>query len=146
MLELLAATLKQIPNVKLQKKPRMADFAILGYAMEKALGLQDGSFASAYESNRKDNITAAMEHSPIVVAITQYINARKDYEGNYEELYQQLTRHYKKYGSSWPKSSKGLANQLKRHIPALSIMGIEVICDSHRKRDGYHVSIRKKAE
>jgi hypothetical protein len=143
LLDILVLTLRQIPNVDLQKKPRMADFAILGVALERASGWKAGTFRSTYELNRKENITSVMEHSPVIIALTKYIEDNFNYEGTYSELYKILTDKYKPDMGGWPKSAKGLAQTIKCQMPALAIIDIEVVFDVRRKKDGYHIYIAK---
>lgn len=143
LLDILVLALQQLPNIELQKKPRMADFAILGAALERALGWKSGLFCATYELNRKENITSVMEHSPVIIALTKYIEDNFKFEGTYGELYKILTEKYKPEMGGWPKSPKGLAQTIKCQIPALAIIDIEVLFDTRRKKDGYHISISK---
>jgi phage/plasmid primase-like uncharacterized protein len=146
LLDALAGALKHLSTVKLLEKPRMADFAYLGTALEKTLGWPKGSFLQDYQQNREESITQAMEHSPIAVALLQFMETRTRYTGAYCILYKLLTEQYKPDMSGWPKSPKGLANMLKRQAPALSLAGITIEFDSIRKNDGYHLTISRQPE
>jgi len=141
LLDVLVATLKEVPNIKLASKPRMADFAMLGTALEKAQNWENGSFLSEYEANRKENILSAMEHSPVVLAIIKFMQPRQRYEGTYSELYGTLNE-YKPAMCGWPQSPKGLANQLKRHIYALRLVDL-IVEFGGRRKDGYYIYIYK---
>jgi phage/plasmid primase-like uncharacterized protein len=146
LLDALAGALQQLPNIKLLEKSRMADFAYLGTALEKTLGWPEGSFLHDYQLNREESITQAMEHSPIAIALLQFMETRTHYTGAYSALYNLLTVQYKPEMGGWPKSPKGLANMLKRQIPALKITGITITFDTIRKNDGYHLTIIRQLE
>lgn len=143
LLDILVKVLQILPQVTLKKKPRMVDFAILGTALEKVMNWEDGSFMADYLGNRNESMAGALEHSPVAIALIQYIEKNKSYIGSYNNLYNLLTAGYKPEMSGWVKSAKGLANQIKRQKPALHSVGIEVTLDHMRHKDGYHVSIYK---
>lgn len=49
---------------------------------------------------------------------------------------------FKQDGEGWPKSAKGMADAFRRIAPALRTLDIEITRDDHRRRDGYHFSIK----
>jgi phage/plasmid primase-like uncharacterized protein len=143
LLDILAQTLKELPNVKLQKKPRMADFAILGTALEKVMGWETGSFMDDYLCNRTESMASALEHSPVAIALMQFIENNHWYDGSYARLYDLLSLKHKPEMASWVKSPKGLANQIMRQKLALRSVGVEVTLDKQRHKDGFHVHIQR---
>lgn len=64
----LVSTLKRFPDVKLERAPRMVDFAKVGAAAEEAIGLGAGEFLRIYERNRKDANSVPLE-TPFAEAI-----------------------------------------------------------------------------
>lgn len=143
LLTCLSKALRELPNVQLAEKPRMADFALFGVALERALGWEPGSFMEEYKRANCENVTMAMEHSPVAIAVLQFMEANTvGYSGSFSELYTKLTK-IKPDMAGWPKSPKGLANQLKRQSTALKIVNIEITFDSLRKKDGWHLKIKK---
>ncbi len=66
---------------------------------------------------------------------------RQSYEGTYAELYGILNE-YKPAMSGWPQSSKGLANQIKRHIYALRLVDL-IVKFGGRRKEGYYIHIYK---
>jgi len=142
VLDILVALLRKLPNTKLERKPRMADFAVLGTALEKVMGWEQGSFMIDYRQNRSDSRTAAIEHSPVAIALISFISDVFTYSGNYSNLYERLAK-YKSEMAGWAKSPKGLAHLIKRQKLALRAVGIEVTFDNQRHKDGYHVHIEK---
>jgi phage/plasmid primase-like uncharacterized protein len=141
LLNVLVATLKELPNIRLEDKPRMADFAMLGSALEKVQNWGNGLFLNEYEANRRENVLAAMEYSPVVLAIINFMQLRQRYEGTFSQLYGILNE-YKPAMCGWPQSSKGLANQIKRHIYALKLVNLDIKF-GNRQKDGYYIYIYK---
>jgi hypothetical protein len=76
MLDVICEGIRRLPEVKLDASPRMADFARWGVAVEQAMGFDVGSFMAAYQSNRQEANVAAIESSPIAIALYAYLGAR----------------------------------------------------------------------
>ena len=53
LLDGVACALRRLPEIKLSRRPRMADFATWAAAAEPAFGWPQGSFLNAYRRNRK---------------------------------------------------------------------------------------------
>lgn len=119
------------------------EFRLLGGALEKVLNWPEGSFVRDYKYNREENLKMAMENSPVVVALIEYMNNKSIFQGNFANLYTELER-YRTSVIGWPTAAKGLASILKRQVPALAIVGLEIIFDDKRQNNGYHVTIKKK--
>jgi len=145
LLDILVKTLQELPNVKLLNKPRMADFALLGTALEKVMNWEQGSFMDDYTYNRTESMAGALEHSSVAVALTHLIEDDycHSFSGSYNALYTRLSGKYKPDMAGWVKSAKGLANQIKRQKPALRAIGIEITLDNQRHKDGFHVHIKR---
>src|SRR6266446_6766989 len=65
LLDAATAGLKNLPSVKLDQPPRMADFAIWVSACEEALGMQPGEAVAAYRVNCAEARDLALEASPL---------------------------------------------------------------------------------
>ncbi len=142
--DLLVAVLNEIPNIQLSEKPRLADFAILGVALEHVLHLPEGAFLTAYRQNQNSNVLSAMEHSPVALAIEKLISDRFSFDGTYAELFKTLAERYRSDHAGWPSSPKGLASIIKRQLKAFELLGIEIVFDKTRKKDGFHLHVKKK--
>ena len=51
--------MRRLPGIKLERKPRMADFATFIEACAPGLGWEPGEFLRDYEENRSDAVAAA---------------------------------------------------------------------------------------
>ena len=129
LLTALSRTLICLPDVHLGRLPRMADFALLGVACEQALGWPTGSFLTAYEKNLKTGHVIALEGSPIVVPLEQFLETHSEWKGTATKLLQELSmlagpEATRKRG--WPASERQVGAQLSRLAPNLRAIGISV--------------------
>lgn len=145
--DLLSNTLAELPNVHINKPPRMADFAQLGQAMFNVLEV-DESFSEIFSRNRDHVVMRAIESSPVALAIIDLLDSQYStgkFRGTMKQLLSELSNNKPKFfdPSAWPKSPRGLGDIVKRVTPALLVRGIEVQKDDKPKKDGYHVTISK---
>jgi hypothetical protein len=133
LLDAVSAALKNLPNVKLAEKPRMADFACWAVAAGPALGWPPGSFIGAYTSNRGTANELAVESSIIGPPILALMGDTETWIGTAKELLETLERQVdEKTGKrrEWPATPKKLAGELRRLAPNLRRDGINVTFDN----------------
>jgi hypothetical protein len=140
--DVLVKALQIKPTVKLNDLPRMADFALWGEAIARALGYRELEFISAYYDNiGKQNIEAIEAH-PLGQAIARFFDQHEEererereneiLEGSPLEILEQLEiiAEQKKINTNhrlWPKSHNALTrrlNQIRSNL--LEGLGIEV--------------------
>ena len=133
LMDLFVATLAQLPAVKIERPPRMADFAHLGEAMMRSQAIPPGAFLRLYGDNRRDSIARGLEASPVAAAIRSLVDNQhpKDpsgfvFEGTMSALLDKLADHRTVKNDAWPKSSRGLGDVIRRQKPALADVGILV--------------------
>jgi len=141
LLDLFSATLRELPHVQLDHPPRMADFAQLGEAMFRALRRTD-RFVDLYRARQQATSLAALESSPVACAVLSLMETTDHWTGPTKELLVALGRH-RQDTEAWPRSPRGLGDALRRNVSALRLLGIEVCFDPTRRRDGYHVTLRR---
>ncbi len=128
LLSAVSAALRNIDKVKLEKKPRMADFAIWASAAERGFGFKEGAFIEAYTNNREEASDIALESSPVATEVYEFMRDENKWEGTFGELLASLNARVSKgsrTGRAWPTSAKALSNELTRLIPNLRNAGIE---------------------
>jgi hypothetical protein len=134
--------LRNIDSTRLEKQPRMADFACWVVAAKV-----DDQFLGIYEQNRADLQHVALDDSPIGQTIVDLAN-EGPWSGTYGELLDELDCQWedkqRRRPVDWPQKAKGLSGALTRIKPALRAIGIEVV-DLGHTRDGNRVRIEKKA-
>jgi hypothetical protein len=129
ILDAVVAALRNVNNVKLDRLPRMADFAIWATAAEESLGFKLGSFMCAYQANRGDVNDLAIEGSLVAPVLREFIEARISWEGATMELLAELNHMAAddtKRARAWPKTPKGLSGIIRRLAPNLRRTGIRV--------------------
>lgn len=139
LLDLFSATLRELPNVRLEDPPRMADFARLGEAMFRALG-RPGRFVELYRARQQATSLAALESSPVACAVLALMETTPRWTGPAKALLETLARHHQDT-ATWPRSPRGLGDALRRSAPALRLLEIDVYFDPVRHRDGYYVTV-----
>lgn len=137
LLSALAATLRQLPNVRPPALLRMADFTRFGIAAERALGWPAGSFLEAYRANRQIANNIALADSVLPPLIRKLLDACQDatWEGSGTELLDHLgalAGDQARFSKEWPKKPHSLSGKLRRLAPNLEAEGIQVTFD----RDG----------
>ncbi|SBT04584.1 conserved hypothetical protein [Candidatus Propionivibrio aalborgensis] len=150
ILDLFSETLAKLPHVAIDqaRRPRMADFALLGEAMHQARGKQAGTFVDSYLNHRRDAIARTIDSNPVATACLAFAEAGHRFNGTVKKLLEQLKDYAPPIERSdyWPKSPKGLADSLRRVAPALRLMGIQASVDSKPKRDGVHCEVSKASD
>jgi hypothetical protein len=142
LLDALAAGLRRLPQMKLARLPRMADFAAWVTACEPGLGLAPGAFLKAYEGSRTDAQSLALEVSPLYEPLREL--ARIPFRGTTSDLLSQLNRlvsNDTRRSPGWPRSPSALSNTLRRMAAYLRSVGIEL--EFNRQHGGKRmVSVR----
>jgi hypothetical protein len=128
LLDAVVEGLKRLPETRLEKLPRMADFALWATACETALW-PAGTFWSAYCGNRDEAVEGVIDADPIAAAVravmtmqTQWTGTASDLLGALAEAVGERTAKSK----SWPDSPRALAGRLRRAATFLRKIGIEV--------------------
>jgi hypothetical protein len=142
LFDAVAAALKQLPETKLDRMPRMADFALWATAAEQALGFEEGRFLNAYTGNRAEAIEATLEADLVSTAILALMEGtgeegkNEQWEGTCVELKQRLEEidEYASKSRSWPKTPRGMSSRLRRLVTYLREVGITITF--HRKSHG----------
>lgn len=135
-------------GVHLEELPRMADFAEWVMACEPGLGLADGQFMKAYQSNQEKANGLAIEASPVAQAIVALIGDCHEFEGTTGGLLKALNGRLTtngenpKHKQSWPQSPRALGAKLKEIAPNLRRSGVEVAFGD-RGRSGYTITLAK---
>jgi hypothetical protein len=140
LLDGVSAALRNAEAVHLERKPRMADFAVRATAMETCFGWEPGSFVEAYEGNRQGASETLLANEPIADAIEKLLGDGENvWIGTATELLEMLGFYVNdtvKRSKAWPGGPQVLSRRLKRIAPALRTAGIEYTEheQGHRKR------------
>ena len=133
--DLLALGLSNEPNTKLQRPPRMADFATWAYACCSSPE-QGDEFLAAYNDNLLRGSRLTLESDPVAMAIIKTVDTNGgQWSGTISNLSEILSSPlYSLRNSDLVNSPKALGGYVKRIIPALKAIGIEVTNDRNSQK------------
>jgi len=118
--------LRNLPQVHLERSPRMADFARWIVACEPALPWNQGEFLNAYEANIADATQVGIESSASAQALLVFMQSNERWRGEATELLR-LLQPFSTEGRVLPASGQALSQALRRVAPLLrSHRGIEI--------------------
>lgn len=129
LLDAVAAGLRNIDKIRIDRLPRMADFAKWATACESALPWPAGGFLEAYAGNRADAVELALEADLVAVAVRALLARSKAWEGTAQELLNELNRlvpESARKTKAWPGTPKVLGNRLRRAATFLRKVSISV--------------------
>jgi hypothetical protein len=121
LLDAAAHGLRMLPRVRLQRLPRMADFALWATACESAFR-PAGTLEAAYSNNRHDAIENIVDADPVAAHVRELMTDRTQWTGSASDLLQAGTSR-----AGWPKSPRALAGRLRRAQTFLRTLGIEIV-------------------
>ncbi|WP_202639175.1 hypothetical protein [Bradyrhizobium sp. CCBAU 051011] len=136
LLDAVVVGLKLLPETRLEKLPRMADFALWATACEPALW-SDGTFWSAYCGNLEDAVEAMIDANPIATAVRAMMTARTVWTGTASDLLGDLAKEAGERiakSKHWPNNPRALSGRLRRAATNLRKIGIEIAFAKKKSR------------
>ncbi len=127
LLDAVSAGFRSLSNLRLDRLPRMADFALWVTACEEGLGMRPGEALTTYQSNRVETHHLALEFSPLYEPVAQL--ARDGFSGTVAELLARLNSIISeslRRSVRWPKAPSALGSALRRIAGNLRAAGIEI--------------------
>ncbi len=126
-------------TIILDKRPRLADYAIWGCAIAEAVGYGQESFVIAYEANIKKQNDEALNASTVAQIVIGFMESKSEWTGPAKTLLNELTEIADEYGlkkdNSLPKSTRWLWRKIKEVKANLNTIGIDASYnDSQRPR------------
>ena len=129
LLDAVSAAMANLATVELPERPRMADFARWVTAAEPALGWPEGAFLASYAANRAQGDRASVEGNPVGLAILKLAKEETRWSGTMTELKTVLRNRYPlltEDAYSFPRQENKLSTAIRRVIPPLRRMGVEI--------------------
>ena len=128
LLDAVVEGLKRLPATRLEKLPRMADFALWATACETAFW-PAGTFWNAYCRNRDEAVEGVIDADPIAAAVRTLVATHTKWAGTATDLFRALAdvageRAAK--SKTWPESPRALSGRLRRNATFLRKIGIDV--------------------
>ena len=139
LLDAVSHGLSELPVTRLEKLPRMADFALWIAACEGALWKQ-GTFGRIYDENRRDMLVDVAQSDIVAGAVSAFFEAKEwkynekcreqeHWIGTADELLRSLTSRADlktTLDPAWPKNARASSQRLRRIGTGLLTAGIEV--------------------
>jgi hypothetical protein len=135
LLDIVAHGLRKLPTTRLERLPRMADYALWLAACETAVW-PAGTHMAAYTANRRDGVDLVLDADPVAQALRAHMQDRAELTTTATDLMRsldQLVAEHVRRHQSWPANGRALTGRLKRLAPALRAVGLT--WDRHRQAD-----------
>jgi len=128
LLDAVVMGLRMLPQTRLERPPRMADFALWATACETALW-PAGTFWSAYCGNRDEAVEGVIEADPVASAVRAIMTKQTVWTGTASDLLgvmAEVVGERIAKSKSWPDNARALSGRLRRAATFLRKVGIEV--------------------
>lgn len=128
LLDAVAHGLRMLPSTRLERPPRMADFAEWAVASEEALW-PSGTFLAAYAGNRDEAVDGVIEADPVGSAVHALMAERSEWTGTASDLLGalgDLAGEAVRKSKAWPATARTLSNRLRRAATFLRKKGIDI--------------------
>ncbi len=128
LLDAVSGGLRLLPETRLEKLPRMADFAMWATACETSIW-EEGTFLRAYAGNRDEAVDSVIEADPVGSAIRSLMISRTEWTGTASDLLGALSEEAGERlakAKTWPASARALSGRLRRTAPFLRKIGIDI--------------------
>jgi hypothetical protein len=154
LLDIVALGLRELPHVKLDTFPRMADFYEFATACERgAKGAlwEVGLFADAYAINRASAAHSVIEEDLVANAIRRLMQQHDAWEGGTAALLEDLNELVSetiRENKQWPKAANALSRRMNKVAGVLRKIGIEITPGTTKKtnRRLWKITRRNKKE
>jgi hypothetical protein len=120
--------LRRLSSVRLERPPRMADFALWATACETAFW-PPGTFLRVYDANRRAAIEGVIEADPVAAFVREIMAVRSTWAGRASDLlraYIAGAEDVPNRTAGWPRNPRALAGRLRRCQTFLRTVGIDV--------------------
>jgi hypothetical protein len=124
-----ASALRNLPNVRLDSLPRMADFIEWATAAEQGMGFPSHSVIRAFNANQQLAVDHLLEVDPLAGQVCSLAGGSGGFSGTASALLEALNENASdelRRARSWPKAPQTLSRKLNRLVPALRKVGIDV--------------------
>ena len=101
-------------HVDLPERPRMADFALWGYAIAEAMGRDGDDFICSYKNNLKKQTMEVLYEHPTASAVLVFMRGKERWEGTASSLLTEL--HFVADKESTHRKLPESANALSRSL------------------------------
>jgi hypothetical protein len=135
LFDAVSCALRELPHVRLDRLPRMADFALWSTAAERGIGWEPGSILELYRANCEDAVEIVLDADPVAQGLQAIVpNDGDEWSGTATELLAVIEGKVSdavRKSRSWPHLANQLGGRLRRVMPALRLHGVEIAFAKH---------------
>jgi hypothetical protein len=145
--DVLSEAMAIYPSVKLDKLPRLADYARWGYAIAEAIKPELGKqFLADYERNVQQQVDEAIQSNTLAVTLLGHMDKCKEWKTTVADAYfvLRLKADPDRFDKSFPAAPRDLRRHLERLRTTLEEKGITYNIGA-RTADGYPIVFQKTA-
>lgn len=145
--DVLSRAMKIYPDVKLDKMPRMADFAHWGYAIGEALGNLGQVFLDEYTINYNRQNIEAINSDIVAVLMVNFMKNRATWMGRVSDLWNEFSILAPNLGfNSKMKAFPSQPNTLSRRLNSLqsNLKSVGIVFKSKPCSDATYLTIKNK--
>ncbi|WP_083818695.1 bifunctional DNA primase/polymerase [Acidiphilium sp. PM] len=146
LLDAVSNGLRRLPETRLDRLPRMADFALWAVACGDNHLWPKGAFIRAYDANRDMAVHDMLDADPVAAAVQALMRERDSWSGTAQSLLDELkplASFSAGASKKWPTSARGLSSPLRRIAPGLRSTGIDISFDVRGKAKIRTIEIRR---
>jgi hypothetical protein len=138
LLDAIVCGVRQLPNVEVERPPRMADFVRWACACEDAFAAR-GAVLAAFAASARQATEAIIEADPVAIAIGAFMQERRVWSGTVTQLMHLLTTHDRAEAEptkwrSWPRDPGAFGKRLRKIGATLRKTGVEIHFDQATDR------------
>jgi hypothetical protein len=130
LLDALSHGLRMRPQLRVDRLPRMADFALWAAACETAVW-PAGTFARAHAANRRAAVEDAIDADPVAACVRELMVERSSWAGSAADLMRigadRSRAAISRDSAGWPRNPRALAGRLRRAQTLLRALGIDIV-------------------
>jgi hypothetical protein len=137
LLDAVVHGMRHLPTTRLDRLPRMADFAVWATACEGALW-EPGTFLRAYRGNRAEMDETVIESDLVAMAVRSLMADLSIWTGTAKELLPKLVGIAGEPAAkmkSWPRTPRALSSRLRRAATNLRRVGISIVFGQRQARE-----------
>ncbi len=145
--DVLSKAMKIYPDVKLDKLPRMADFARWGYAIGEALGNLGQVFLDEYKANYDRQNIEALNSDVVAVLMIDFMKNRESWTGRVSDLWNQFSSLAPTLGINTKiKAFPSQPNTLSRRLNGLrsNLQMVGIVFKTDPKSDATYITIKNE--
>jgi hypothetical protein len=133
MLDAVACGLRDEPQVRLDRLPRMADFVIRSVASERSFA-EEGAFLRAFDASTVERAETLIESDCVATAVSAFMTEHSFWRGTATQLLRELTDGDRTEGqvsqwTSWPRNPSIFSSRLRMVAASLRKVSIELSFD-----------------